>query len=150
MKLDFAALSGPAAVQPAHKPWGQVGTAGTQALVRVPACPGAGDRPGTRRDGAAIAPRNTKAKASVDGLSAGPCPQVSPPRPHYPTTCKPNEINVSPASPLVPTVGSTNARGEDFDRGAFEERAAIMEFDGGLTRAEAEAAALALLLGVAA
>jgi hypothetical protein len=32
-----------------------------------------------------------------------------------------------------------------LDLEAFEERAAIMEFEGGLPRAEAEAAALALL-----
>jgi len=31
---------------------------------------------------------------------------------------------------------------EEFDREAFEERAAIMEFDGGMTRADAEAASL--------
>lgn len=34
-----------------------------------------------------------------------------------------------------------------FDQEAFEERAAIMEFDGGLSRAEAEAAAFALMMG---
>jgi hypothetical protein len=49
-------------------------------------------------------------------------------------------------SPLVPDTAGPNAcGGDDFDREAFEERAAIMEFDGGLPRAEAEAAALALL-----
>lgn len=36
-----------------------------------------------------------------------------------------------------------------FDQEAFEERAAIMEFDGGLSRAEAEAAAFALMMGEA-
>jgi hypothetical protein len=138
MNLDFAALSGPVSVQPVRKPWGQVGTVGTQALVRIPAPLGVGDGPGTSGD-----------RSATTRTNAVPCPQVSPPSPHYPTTCKPNEIKVSPASPLVPALESADARGEDSDREAFEERAAIMEFDGGLTRAEAEAAALALL-GVAA
>ena len=31
--------------------------------------------------------------------------------------------------------------GDEFEHEAFEERAAIMEFDGGMTRPEAEAAA---------
>lgn len=36
--------------------------------------------------------------------------------------------------------------GGDIEHEAFEERAAIMEFDGGLTRGQAEAAARALIL----
>ena len=57
----------------------------------------------------------------------------------------PNEINVSPVSPLVPSASAMYEVVEEFEHEAFEERAAIMEFDGGLTRAEAEAAARALL-----
>jgi len=54
---------------------------------------------------------------------------------------KPNEIKVSPVSPLVPGLGATIDQGAEFEHEAFEERAAIMEFDGGMTRPEAEAAA---------
>ena len=57
----------------------------------------------------------------------------------------PNEINVSPVSPLVPSAAVMNEYGNEFQHEAFDERAAIMEFDGGLTRADAEAAARALL-----
>ena len=56
-----------------------------------------------------------------------------------------NEINVSPVSPLVPSAAVMNKHADEFEHEAFEERAAIMEFDGGLTRPDAEAAARALL-----
>ena len=49
----------------------------------------------------------------------------------------------------IGSIGSTVPAGmpeSDAIRGAFEERAAIMEFDGGLSRDEAERAALALVL----
>jgi hypothetical protein len=59
-------------------------------------------------------------------------------------TGQPNEIKVSPVSPLVPGMSATNEHGDAFEHEAFEERAAIMEFDGGLTRADAEAAAQSL------
>ncbi len=41
-------------------------------------------------------------------------------------------------SQLSQPFGGAGAHGSDDDREAFEERAAIMEFDGGLSRAEAE------------
>lgn len=47
---------------------------------------------------------------------------------------------VSQLSQLSQPFGA-GAHGSDDDREAFEERAAIMEFDGGMTRAEAERAA---------
>jgi len=56
-----------------------------------------------------------------------------------------NEINVSPASPLVPSDLAQDAGDANDWREAFEERAAIMELDGGMTRTDAEAAALALV-----
>ena len=58
---------------------------------------------------------------------------------------KPNEINVSPVSPRVPSFLKQDAADDDFEREALKKRAAIMEFDGGMTRADAEAAARALL-----
>ena len=50
---------------------------------------------------------------------------------------------VSQLSQLSQPFGAAGAHGSDDDREAFEERAAIMEFDGGMTRAEAERAAAA-------
>ena len=58
---------------------------------------------------------------------------------------KPNEINVSPVSPRVPSFLTQDAADDDFEHEALTKRAAIMEFDGGMTRADAEAAARALL-----
>ena len=58
---------------------------------------------------------------------------------------KPNEINVSPVSPRVPSFLTQVAADDDFEHEALMKRAAIMEFDGGMTRADAEAAACALL-----
>lgn len=52
---------------------------------------------------------------------------------------------VSQLSQLSQPFGA-GAHGSDDDREAFEERAAIMEFDGGMTRAEAERAATALMM----
>lgn len=46
------------------------------------------------------------------------------------------------AKPAVATVGSWTEKDWEME---FEERAAIMEFDGGLPRAEAESAARALI-----
>ena len=40
------------------------------------------------------------------------------------------------------TAANDPSQAQDFDREAFEERAAIMEFDGGLSRAESERLAL--------
>jgi hypothetical protein len=67
---------------------------------------------------------------------------MSPTCPHSSSTRKPNEIKVSPVSPLVPGLVASIASAQEVDREAFEERAAIMEFDGGMTRVDAEAAAL--------
>lgn len=145
MKLNFAALSGPAMLSTLRESRGQAGTVGTQAFMRRPACPGCGDGPGTSGDGGAALSTNTGMTVAAGVFVAIPCPQGSPPRPHYPEASKPTGIKVSPASPLVPSPAGKYAGGDPFDRDAFEERVAIMEFDGGMTRAEAEAAALALL-----
>lgn len=121
---------------------------GTPAFMRVPAPLAIGDRRGTSGDGGATMPLNNEVVAATGGSPPGPCPQVSPLCPRHPEARQLNEIKLSPVSPVVPGIAGTNASGEDFDREAFEERAAIMEFDGGLTRGEAEAVAQALL-GVA-
>lgn len=117
MNLDFSSLTPAAVVQATLKHRGQVGTLGTSASTRVSRPWADGDTVGT----------------SGDGL---PRPQVSPPRPQYQTDGRPFVDTVSPTSPGVPAL---------FDQEAFEERAAIMEFDGGMTRQEAEAAARAII-----
>ena len=58
---------------------------------------------------------------------------------------KPNEINVSPVSPRVPSFLTQDAADDDFERDVLKKRAAIIESDGGMTRADAEAAARARL-----
>ena len=139
MNLDFTALSGTTTSQSSQKPRGQVGTTGTQALVRVPGSSRVGDVLGTSGDGDAT----TRADFNVlgAGLAPAPRPQVSPPCPHHLEARKSNEINASPVSPLVPNIADKSSCGDESDREEFEERAAIMEFDGGMPRREAECAA---------
>ena len=62
------------------------------------------------------------------------CPRVSPRVPASPRV-----------SPRVPSFLKQDAADDDFEREALTKRDAIMEFDGGMTRADAEAAARALL-----
>ena len=145
MKLDFTLLSCPASAPPAPRTWGQAGTAGTPASMRVPAPSVCGDGSGTGGDRHASLPMHDIAAAAVGHQQGGACPPASPPRPQPVPTGMPNEINLSPVSPPVPGTVAMDELGEEFEHEAFEERAAIMEFDGGLTRAEAEAAARALL-----
>jgi hypothetical protein len=147
MKLDFALLSQPTSAAPLRKLWGQAGTAGTQASMRAPASPGIGDRPGTGGDNQVTVPVVTSAVAGITGLLAKPCPQASPLCPHSDEAQMPNEINVSPMSPLVPDIAGKNPSGDEIDMEVFEERAAIMQFDGGMARVVAEAAARAMLGG---
>ena len=52
---------------------------------------------------------------------------------------------MSPVSPRVPSFLTQVAADDDFEHEALKKRAAITEFDGGMTRADAEAAACALL-----
>ena len=145
MKLDFTLLSCPASAPPAPRMWGQAGTAGTPAFMRVPASSVCGDESGTGGDKHGSPTMHGIAVAAASLQRGVPCPPASPPRPQPAPTCVPNEINVSPVSPLVPTAAVMNEHGNRFEHEAFEERAAIMEFDGGSTRADAEAAARALL-----
>ena len=145
MKLDFTLLSCPASAPPAPPMWGQAGTAGTPASMRVPATSVGGDGSGTGGDKHGSPTMHGIAAAAAGHQQGGSCPPASPPRPQPAPTGMPNEINVSPVSPLVPSAAGINEHGNGFQHEAFEERAAIMEFEGGLTRADAEAAARALL-----
>jgi hypothetical protein len=145
MKLDFTVLSRPAAAALEQTARGHTGTVGTPASMRVSASSRSGDGLGTGGD--------MRPGAGVDCIAAagagdrvGPrCPPASPRCPHAAAPGQPREIAVSPLPPLVPSMAATDEGGDAFEREAFEERAAIMEFDGGLTRADAEAAARALL-----
>ena len=145
MKLDFTLLSCPASAPPAPRMWGQAGTAGTPAFMRVPASSVCGDESGTGGDKHGSPTMHGIAVAAASLQRGVPCPPASPPRPQPLVTGRAIEINVSPVSPLVPGTVAMDEVGEEFEHEAFEERAAIMEFDGGLTRADAEAAARALL-----
>lgn len=137
MKLNFEALAGPVTTPPTPKARGHAGTAGTPASMRVCAPAGVGDNAGTRGDKCAEAVEQV-------AFPAAPCPQVSPSCPRRTAAERVNEINVSPASPPAPGIKVDKTGGEHFTCEAFEERAAIMEFDGGLTRTDAEAAARVL------
>lgn len=145
MKLDFAALVRPVLPEPLPKPWGQVGTAGTPASARVAARSAIGDRLGTAGDKANTAAVGHAAAGFATVATAAACPQASPPCPQTGVAGTTNEINVSPSSPLVPSDFVQDVADTDDWREAFEERAAIMEFDGGMLRASAEVAAHAIL-----
>lgn len=55
-------------------------------------------------------------------------------------------MGISPIFPISPTPDRCYAHTE-CDKEAFEERAAIMEFDGGLSREEAERLAYEIVYG---
>ena len=145
MKLDFAALVRPVLPEPLPKPWGQVGTAGTPASARVAARSAPGDWLGTAGDKARSAAVGHATAGFAAVATAAACPQASPPCPQTGVAGTTNEINVSPSSPLVPSDFVQDVADTDDWREAFEERAAIMEFDGGMLRASAEVAAHAIL-----
>lgn len=145
MKLDFSVLSLPDLPLPLPKARGQVGTAGTPAKARVAAQSATGDTPGTAGDKCDTAAVDDAAAGGAALVMPVACPQASPACPRVGRAANPNEINLSPASPLVPSNLAQDAGDADDWREAFEERAAIMEFDGGMTRSDAEAAALALV-----
>lgn len=133
MRLNFATLS-----EPMQKSGGQGGTPGTAsnhaALTRPHLPENAGD---TR--GQAPAPM-------IEGKDVRP--DLSPMSPNRPQPWGHGKPCIHAAVPVVPNVPA-NKHMNEIDREAFEERAAIMEFDGGLSRAEAERLA-AESLGVAA
>ena len=113
--------------------------------MRVPVLPETGDSAGTPGDGLAIEAAGKVAEGAAECHGPATSPQLSPECPRQPPRGTPTEINVSPLSPLVPRCDGRSAFDMDSELEAFEERAAIMEFDGGMSRAEAEAAARALM-----
>ncbi len=129
MRLNFATLS-----DPMQKTGGQGGTLGTASNHAASSRP---RLPGNDGDTWGHAPAPViEGQAEKRGLSP-----MSPSRPQPWGHGKPCIHAVVPAVPNVPTKNDMN----EIDREAFEERAAIMEFDGGLSRAEAEGLAAASL-----
>lgn len=132
MRLNFAPLS-----TSMQKSWGQRGTAGTLNIHAGLGRPQDSENAGDTR-GQIPAPVCDE-RAEILNLSP-----MSPIRPHGWGHGKPSIYAAVPVVPNVPAKKHIN----EIDRETFEERAAIMEFDGGLSRAEAEWRA-AELLGVA-
>ena len=121
MRLDFAALS-----DPIQKNVGTLGTLGTPHEYWASHVPKAGDSLGTLGTNPAFRP----APQSRGRVFVPKCPQ------NFLANgdgSKPHEYCLSPMSPMSPRINTRTRLTE-----AFEERAAIMEFDGGLFRAEAE------------
>lgn len=124
MRLNFSMLS-----QPRPTTAGQAGTPGTRAFMRVPASPHANKttgQSGTRRE---LQTRSVRGPSGVPG---------SPGHSQPAGTCKPSVHAVSPESPLVPAGITRAAIGKAIDAEAFDERVAILEFDGGLPHHKAE------------
>lgn len=129
MRLNFATLS-----EHMQKSGGQGGTPGTvsnhAALTRPHLPENAGDTRG-QPPAPVIEGKNERPELSP----------MSPTRPHPWGRGKPS---IHAAVPVVPNVPAKKHMNE-LDREAFEERAAIMEFDGGKFRANAEWSAAKLL-----
>jgi hypothetical protein len=122
MRLNFATLS-----DSMQKNGGQVGHGGQPVTARLSSVPTTLEKVGTLGD-TPCAP-TTEAQALPLALSP-----VSPACPPLWGHAKPLQTLAVPVVPNAPPQNDMNA----IDREAFEERAAIMEFDGGLSRAEAE------------
>ena len=122
MRLNFATLS-----DPMQKTGGQGGTPGTasnHAALPSPRLPGnAGDA------------RGQSPAPMIEGQDEKP--ELSPMSPNRPQPWGHGKPCIHAAVPVVPNV-PTNKHMSEIDREAFEERAAIMEFEGGLSCAEAE------------
>lgn len=131
MRLNFALLSKPLQIA------GAEGTLGTASLHAASHCPhlysNGGDARGQRPADSIQKPAE---KSDLPPL---------PPRFH----ClwgheKAKESAPAPGVPAAPTQLLMN----ELNHEMFEERAAIMEFDGGMTRAEAERLAMMLIGGI--
>lgn len=129
MRLNFATLS-----EPMQKTVGRHGTEGTASNHAAFRCP---TEPGNTGDAVGQAP------APMIERQAGrlKTSHLSHPGQYKVGRCKPS---IHAAVPLVPPIPPKKHINE-IDREAFEEQAAIMEFDGGLSRAEAERLAAELL-----
>lgn len=144
MNLDLAALTPTLSAQSQRKSWGQLGTWGTPRYTRGFAVVGIGDGAGTTGDDCTAKVAIPDRRVGPSAVSPAECPRTSPCSPLYKVTEASNEIGMSPLSPNVPDTAGMNATGKRCDQEAFDERTAIMEFDGAMTRVDAEAATLAL------
>lgn len=122
MRLNFATLS-----DPMQKTGGQgeiQGTVSNRAALARPRLP--------RNDG------DTRGQAPTPVIEGqAEKPDLSPMSPNHPRPWGHGKPCIHAAIPVVPNVPEEKHMNE-IDHEAFEERAAIMEFDGGLSRAEAE------------
>lgn len=125
MRLDFATLSRPMQKTGGHG--GTLGTASNHGALSRPHLPENGGDTRGHVPAAVI-------EEQPEGLGLSP---MSPERPQPWGHGKPCIHAVVPAVPNVPAKNHRN----EIDREAFEERAAIREFGGGLPREEAEAIA---------
>lgn len=128
MNLDFSMLSAPR-VAPSQRPGPAFSTAVT---ARSP--------PGGSRSRHGQAPE-MRARQVASPAVPPACPRLSPVSPQSVNAELSNEIKASPPSPLVPAFSAGVDSESDAEREAFEERAGIMEFDGGMSREQAEHAA---------
>ena len=122
MRLNFATLSD--SIQKTVGRHGTEGTASNHAAFRRPT------QPGNTGDAVGQAPA-PMIERQAERLEMS---HLSHPEQNKVGRCKPS---IHAAVPLVPPVPPKKHMNE-IDREAFEERAAIMEFDGGLSRSEAE------------
>lgn len=127
IRLNFANLS-----DPIPKTGGQRGTSGTSSIYGALRCP---TQPQNAGGVVGHAPAVAK-QAERPAMS-----HLSHPRKNEVGRCKPSIYATVPLVPPVPQKKHMN----EIDREAFKERAAIMEFDGGLSRVEAERLAVELL-----
>lgn len=125
MKLKFELLRADA------KALGTLGTAGTAPNTGHLYSPPLGDEVGNTGDNS----------PTLDGWRNCP-PPMSPPCPQTGGARKALQIKVSPMSPVSPdTSEQMESSASEAWQEAFEERAAIHEFEAGMTRADAEALA---------
>lgn len=147
MKLNFYLLAHEDDETDQHNLRGQRGTLGTAGVASLSASPSDMFVVGTGGDTVNLSAPIGAAESGLIGITiaaeASICPPASPTCPQPQSGSQTNGRAASPASPPVPNAKLVIAGSRRIDWEAFEERAAIMEFDGGLSRENAEAAAWA-------
>ncbi|BBE09962.1 Uncharacterized protein MCB1EB_1801 [Mycoavidus cysteinexigens] len=126
MKLNFTWLS-----QSIEISGGQLGTSGTASIRQGLGCPQLSKNSGDSWGQTQSTEKNVLQRSPI----------LSPVSPELKNGWGQDKASVDKAVPIVPDVPTQKSMNE-IDREAFEERAAIMEFDGELSRAEAERLAI--------
>ena len=147
MNLDFYLLAEKDDETDQRNLWGQRGTLGTAGVASLSASPSDIFVAGTGGDTVNLSAPSSAAESGVMGTTipteSSTCPLASPSCAQAQSGSHTNGSAASPVSPAVPNAKLVIAESRRIDWEAFEERAAIMEFDGGLSRENAEAAAWA-------